>query len=178
MNITVYLGAKSGKDPAFTEAIHELAAWIAKSNHTLVYGASDIGLMGVLAHDVKRHNGRIIGVGVKIEAIQELRYTNLDEYIETENLQERKRSMMDLADAFVAMPGAVGTLDEVSDVFAELKVCLTRKHCFLFNVHGFYNPLREQLRVMIDNEFLTEEQTAYIHFVESTEEMARILAND
>ena len=109
MKITVYLGSHEGSDPFLKEAVKELGVWIAENNHILVYGGSKIGLMGELADSVLNAEGMAIGVEPEFFIDDNLQHENLSELIITSDLQDRKRKMIELGDAFIAFPGATGT---------------------------------------------------------------------
>ena len=175
MNIAVFLGAKSGSDPIYTEAVRQLGAWIAESGHTLVYGGSNVGLMAALSDAAKEKGGRIIGIGVRVEKILKARREDLDEYIEAENVQLRKQLMMERADAFIAIPGSLGTLDEITDVMATVKLRMTDKPCILYNLKGFYEPLRDMLRMMMKEGFLSNSEVEGICFADDFESIVQAL---
>ena len=115
MKITVYLGSHEGSDPFLKEAVKELGVWIAENNHILVYGGSKIGLMGELADSVLNADGMAIGVEPEFFIDDNLQHENLSELIITSDLQDRKRKMIELGDAFIAFPGGTGTLDEITE---------------------------------------------------------------
>ena len=175
MNIAVYLGAKSGNDPIYTEAVRELGTWIAESGHTLVFGGSNVGLMGTISDAVKAHGGKLIGIGVKVEKILKARRSDLDEYQEAENVQIRKQIMVELSDAFIAIPGSLGTLDEITDVMAGVKLHLIGKPCILYNLKGFYEPLKAMLRNMMDEGFLSDNEVAGVTFADSFSDIVAAL---
>ena len=171
MNIAVYLGAKSGDDPIYSQAVIELGKWIAGNGHDLVYGGSDIGLMGDLSNAVKDNGGRLIGVGVKVAKILAAKHHNLDEYEEAETVQERKEIMMKRSDAFITIPGSLGTLDEVTDIMAASKLGLSRKPCLIYNIKHYYDPLISMLDNMVNEGFLSRQEIENVHFVSNLEEI-------
>ena len=175
MNITVFLGAKSGNDPIYTEAVHELGAWIAGNGHTLIYGGSSVGLMGALSDAVKENGGRIIGIGVKVEKILKVRRSDLDEYVEAENVQIRKELMVERSDAFIAIPGSLGTLDEITDVMAAVKLKLLCQPCILYNLKGYYEPLKAMLQKMMEEGFLSDSEVAGVTFADTFEDIVAAL---
>ena len=105
MNITVYLGANEGNDPALREAVQELGTWIGTSGNALVYGGSRSGLMGAIADSVLRSGGEVTGVEPRCFIESEFQHDGLTELIVTEDMAERKRKMIELGDAFIAFPG-------------------------------------------------------------------------
>ena len=112
MNITVYLGASEGNDPALKTAVRELGAWIGGSGHALVYGGSKCGLMGELAESVLRSGGEVTGVEPQFFIDAGFEYDVITRLIVTEDMSERKAKMIELGDAFIAFPGGTGTLEE------------------------------------------------------------------
>lgn len=165
MRIAVYLGARYGARPVYAEFVRELGRWIAQNSHTLVYGGSDVGLMSELASAVKDNGGKVIGISVNIEDILKGIRKDLDEEYVAADLHERKKMMMERADAFVVFPGALGTLDEATDILEALKLKLMKKPCLIYNIDGFYEPLQALLQNMVNDDFLTEEELYYIRFV-------------
>ena len=176
MNIAVYLGASKGNDPAIERAVDALGRWIASRKHTLVYGGTNNGLMGVLSDAVKEEGGSMIGVTVRIPMIEKATRNDLDACFVTDDLRERKQIMMARSDAFVAMPGSLGTLDELTDVLADLKTGVLAKPCFVMNIGGFYDPLIALLETMIDRGFLLREELKHLHFVTGVEELGERLS--
>ena len=111
MNITVYLGANLGTDPALPQAVQQLGRWIGESGNALVYGGSKSGLMGLLADSVLAAGGRVTGVEPRFFLDAELQHEGLTELIVTEDMPARKTKMIELGDAFIAFPGGTGTLE-------------------------------------------------------------------
>ena len=118
MNITVYLGASEGADPTLREAVAEFGDWIAQSGNSLVYGGSRSGLMGVLAESVVTAGGEATGVEPEFFMDIAVQYENLTRLIVTKDMTERKAKMIELGDAFVALPGGTGTLEEISEIMS------------------------------------------------------------
>lgn len=116
MNITVYLGANKGNDPIFENSIKELGNWIGVNHHTLIYGGSKTGLMGILAESILASKGKVIGVEVQFFMDEELQFEGLTELIVTKSMSERKNKMIELGDVFIAFPGGTGTLEEISEI--------------------------------------------------------------
>lgn len=122
MNITVYLGANLGTDPALPQAVQQLGRWIGESGNALVYGGSKSGLMGLLADSVLAAGGRVTGVEPKCFLDAELQHEGLTELIVTEDIPSRKTKMIELGDAFIAFPGGTGTLEEITEVISKLSL--------------------------------------------------------
>ena len=118
MNITVYLGALEGNDPALGNAVRELGTWIGESGNSLVYGGSKSGLMGQIAESVLNAGGKVTGVEPQFFIDSELQYDEITELIVTKDMAERKAKMIELGDAFIAFPGGTGTLEEIAEVMS------------------------------------------------------------
>lgn len=176
MNITVYLGSYEGKDSSLTEAVRQLGTWIGTSGNALVYGGSKIGLMGVLAESVIRAGGKATGVepGFFVEKV--LQYDELTELIVTEDMSERKAKMIELGDAFIALPGGTGTLEEISEIMSKVSLGHLDAPCILYNHKGYYDSLKLLLDKMIEQGLSTEERQADIYFMDSIEEICGFLA--
>lgn len=176
MKITVYLGASEGNDPALKTAVQELGRWIGQSGNALVYGGSRSGLMGLLADSVLAAGGQVTGVEPRFFVEQELQHNGLTELIVTENMAQRKAKMIELGDAFVALPGGVGTLEEISEIFTRVRLDMGPHECFLLNIDGFYDPLRLFLQSMVERRFFDQCDLDRCHFPRSVEELERLLA--
>ena len=117
MNITVYLGAHEGNDPAFKEAVVELATWISESGNRLVYGGSDEGL---IADTVMATGGEVTGIEAQMFVDRGVEHNGLTELHVVSNITERRTKMIELGDVFIAFPGGTGTLEEVSEVVSKM----------------------------------------------------------
>lgn len=176
MNVTVYLAANPGKDPAVTHAARELGAWIGESGNTLVYGGSKTGLMGIVAQSVLDADGDVIGVEPQFFIDECLQMENLTQLIVTETMAERKAKMIELGDAFIALPGGNGTLEEISEIMSMESLGHTSAPCILYNINGYYDPLQRFLRQMISYGYSTPQRQANIFFVESLDEIKALLS--
>ena len=175
MNITVYLGASEGSDPALRKAVQELGSWIGASGHGLVYGGSRSGLMGAIADSVLAAGGTVTGVEPRIFLESELQHNGLTKLIETEDMSERKKTMIELGDAFIAFPGGTGTLEEITEVMSKVSLRHLHAPCILYNLDGFYDELQMLLRHMIEKGLSTPARQEDIYFVESLDDIKRIL---
>ena len=136
MNITVYLGANEGREPALKTAVCELGTWIGEHGHTLVYGGSRVGLMGAVAASTLVAGGKVIGVEPRFFIEQELQLDGLTELIVTEDMTDRKTKMIELGDAFIAFPGGTGTLEEIAEVMSKLALNHLDAPCIFYNRDG------------------------------------------
>ncbi len=175
MNITVYLGANEGNDPALRDAVRSLGRWIGESGNALVYGGSANGLMGALAESVLAADGKATGVEPQIFVDQGFLYDGLTELIVTRDFPERKAKMLELGDAFIAFPGGTGTLEEIAEVMSRVALGQLDAPCILYNLNGYYDGLRTQLAHMIELGLSSEARQRGIYFAEDLAEIRQIL---
>lgn len=175
MNITVYLGSRFGNDPVYRETAAEIGRWIAEDGHRLIYGGSGVGLMGVLADAAIAGGAEVIGVEPRFFIEEGLLHEGITKTIPTETMAERRLLMMEMGDAFVAIPGGVGTLDEISEVMVMLNLMKIDKPCILYNKNGYYDPLRDMLDRMAKADFLTGESREKILFADSVDDIRRMI---
>lgn len=175
MNITVYLGANAGNDPALAEAVRELGSWIGANGHRLVYGGSRSGLMGQLAQSALDAGGTVTGVEPQFFVQQELQHDGLTELIVTKDMTERKTKMIELGDAFIAFPGGTGTLEEISEIMSKVSLKQLAAPCILYNLNGYYDHLKALLAHMIDMGLSTPERQEGIYFAEMLDDIRAIL---
>ncbi len=175
MKIAVYLGSAYGKDPAFKQTAIDVGRWIAKNGHTLVYGGAKVGMMGELARSCKKYGGTVIGVLPKFMTDIEKQELSIDELILTETMSERRLKMIELSDYFVALPGGIGTLDELSEVITNLRLHLISGKMILVNTNGYYEALKSFFEKMVEEGFYEPEEMEYIRFVNSVEEIGGII---
>lgn len=175
MNITVYLGANEGNDPALGRAVHELGQWIGGNGHTLVYGGSKTGLMGEIAKSVLDAGGNVTGVEPQFFMDEGFQYDGLTELIVTKDMAERKTKMIQLGDAFIAFPGGTGTLEEIAEVISKVSLKQLDAPCILYNLNGYYDDLRALLGHMIEKGLSSPERQEGIYFAEDLAQIRAIL---
>ena len=175
MNITVYLGASEGNDPELRKDVEEFGRWIGESGHTLVYGGSEIGLMGLIAKSVLSTGGKVIGVEPRFFVEAELQLDEITELIVTEDMTERKAKMIELGDAFVAFPGGTGTLEEISEIMSKVSLKHLYAPCVIYNLNGFYDGLKALLDRMRETNLSSEMRQKGIAFADNLEEVKEML---
>lgn len=175
MNITVYLGSTYGNDPDFKTKIIELGTWIAQNNHTLVFGGSKTGLMGELANSTLNAGGKVIGVEAQMFVDEGVHMDNLTKLYIEKDIANRRTRMIELGDAFIAFPGATGTLEEISEILSKLSLYQLECPCIFYNVNGYYNHLKAFLQHMIDCELSTPKQQQHVYFLDSLNEIKEVL---
>ncbi len=156
--ICVYCGSSPGGDPEYAQAAESLGTLLADSGIGLVYGGGNVGLMHLVAEAALAKKGEVIGVIPHSLEQKELAHRGLTELLVVKSMHERKQKMADLADAFIALPGGIGTLEEIIEVFTWLQLDFHEKPIGLLNVCGFYDQLLEFLHHMVKQKFLKDEQ--------------------
>ena len=175
MNITVYLGANPGNDPALRQAVRALGDWIGSSGHALVYGGSKSGLMGELAESVLLAGGEVTGVEPRFFIDAGYVYDAITRLIVTEDMAQRKAKMIELGDAFLALPGGTGTLEEIAEVMSKVSLGHLDAPCVLYDLNGYYSGLRAQLAHMCAMGLSSPEKQRGILFAKDLDEIRAIL---
>jgi uncharacterized protein (TIGR00730 family) len=139
--VCIFCGSSSGDDPRYTEAARQTGVEIARRGWTLVYGGARVGLMGVVANAALGAGGRVVGVMPQFLYDREVGHDGLTSLEIVASLTERKLRMGELSDAFLSLPGGIGTLDELFEAWSWSQVGLQDKPSGLLNVAGYYDPL-------------------------------------
>lgn len=153
-NICVYCGSSPGITEDYAIAARQLAAELVRQELGLVYGGGNVGLMGVIADEVMRLGGRVTGVIPKALMDKEVGHTALTSLHVVANMHERKAMMADLSDAFIAMPGGIGTLEELFEVLTWSQLGFHEKPVGLYNINDFYQKLHGFLLHTVEQGFL------------------------
>jgi uncharacterized protein (TIGR00730 family) len=153
----VFCGSSPGARPQYTEATEDLGSLFVQHGITLVYGGASVGLMGRLADTVLSEGGEAVGVIPRALVEREIAHLGLTELHVVDSMHERKALMADLSDAFVALPGGLGTLDELFEVYTWAQLGLHRKPCGLLNVEGYYQDLADFLDHAVGERFVRDE---------------------
>lgn len=160
----VFCGSSGGTRPAYADAARELGELLASRGIGLVYGGGDVGLMGVLADAALAAGGDVIGVIPSALAEREVAHAGLTKLHIVRTMHERKQMMHDLSDAFVALPGGLGTLEEFFEVLTWGQLGMHAKPCGILDVEGFYEPLLALLdRAVADQLLRAENRTILIY---------------
>ncbi len=155
-SICVYLGANKGIRPDYTLAAEELGRTMAAEGIRLVYGGGSVGLMGILARTTMQAGGKVTGIIPQFLKDREVMLAEVDDLIVTADMHERKATMFQRADAFVAMPGGIGTLEEVVEIMTWAQLDQHAKPILILNLNGFYDPLMALFRHMAEEGFLNK----------------------
>ena len=184
MHIAVFCGSSMPRNKEIVEAAAALGRRIAQEGHTLVYGGSNLGLMGVVSGAALEEGGRVVGVIPNLFSDDIIHSQRVTELVRVRSMAERKERIMEACDAFIALPGGIGTIDEVSEVMVmnQLQIIdgqrvldgsYKTKPMILLNIDGYYNPFLEQLRLTKEEGLMRSD--AGLVAVASVEECLNIL---
>ncbi|MGR3594252.1 MAG: LOG family protein [Limimaricola soesokkakensis] len=174
-SVCVYCGSRPGLRPAYEVAARETGEMLARRGWRLVYGAGDVGLMGAVARAAQGMGGSSFGVIPRHLVDAEVGKTDLDTYVVTETMHERKKVMFMNAEAIVMLPGGAGSLDEFFEVLTWRQLGLHGKPILLLDAEGYWQPLRQLLNHVIDEGFADESLKAFIQYVPSVKGLERAL---
>ncbi len=161
-SICVFCGSSVGKKEVYSKAARQLGKVLAKNNITLVYGGGKVGLMGVIANSILENGGTCIGVIPQSIADLEIAHTGLDELHIVDSMAERKDMMAELSDAFIAMPGGFGTLDEMAEILTYNQLRIFDKPIGLYNIEGYFDGLLNFFDHAVEEQFVRGEHRGNI----------------
>ena len=160
--VCVFCGSSAGTDPSYRACAEELGAELIRRNIGLVYGGGNVGLMGAIADAVLKGRGEAIGVIPEHLMTREIGHSRLTKLHVVRSMHERKALMADLSDAFIALPGGFGTLEEFCEVLTWSQLGLHAKPCGIINVRGYYTPLLAMLDHAVEEKFLKPQNRALV----------------
>jgi uncharacterized protein (TIGR00730 family) len=160
--VCVFCGSSPGARPAYAEAAAELGRLLAAERIGLVYGGASVGLMGVLADAALAGGGEVVGVIPQALVDREIGHPEVDDLRVVGSMHERKALMADLSDAFVALPGGLGTLEELFEIYTWAQLGMHRKPCGLLDVEDYYAGITEFLAHAVQERFLPERHRAML----------------
>ena len=175
MKICVFCSANQQIDPEFFALTEELGVWAAENGHSIVYGGVNQGLMECVAKAAKQAGGQTIGVVPRIVETSGRASDYVDVEIPCDNLSDRKQLMMDQSDVFIALPGGIGTLDEVFTVASSATIGYHRKMVILYNMKGFWQALMTLLDDLQAKGMIRGDWRQYIKTADSIAEISRLI---
>lgn len=169
--IAVYCGASIGNSNIYSQAAVNVADWLVAHDLDLVYGGGGVGLMGTLAREVLDQNGRVYGImpnelvdrGAAFEGLTDLKVVS--------NMSIRKQQMLEASDGCLALPGGPGTLEEIIEAFSWARLGDNLNPCVLYNVNGYFNPLKEMFDNMTNQGFLTKTDREKLLFSDNLDDI-------
>jgi len=153
-SICVYCGSSPGRLPAYSNAARDLARSLVERNIRLVYGGASVGIMGLIADSVLQLGGQVVGVIPEALSRKELAHPNLTELHVTQSMHERKTLMAELSDGFIAMPGGIGTLEEIFEIWTWAQLGFHNKPCGMLNIEGYFDALTAFLDHAVQEQFV------------------------
>jgi uncharacterized protein (TIGR00730 family) len=169
--LCVYCGSRPGSQPAYTEAAKHLARTLVKRHIELVYGGASVGTMGVLADTVLAEGGHVIGIIPQAILGREVVHRGLSDLRVVTSMHARKTLMAELSDGFIALPGGLGTLDEVFEILTWGQLGLHQKPCGLLNIRDYYRSLIDFLDHAVSERFITDVHRAMLLVEEEPERL-------
>jgi len=156
-SVCVFCSSSNSAGPVFMDSARELGRGLGRMGLTLIYGGASIGMMGQTASGVHEEGGRVVGVLPEFFREKEIEYLDADELIVTPDMRSRKAIMEENADAFIALPGGIGTLEELTEILSMRQLKLMSKPLILVNIDGFFDNLRTLLEDMVRRKFVKPE---------------------
>lgn len=175
MKICVFCGSATGLNPVYGEAARQLGSLIGSNSATLVYGGGKVGLMGITADAVMASGGFVVGVIPEFLVKREVGHHGITQLEIVDSMHQRKNRMADLSDAFIAMPGGWGTLEEVSEILTWKQLGLIDQPVILLNVNGFFDPLLTQIQSMLQEGFLKPEYIENLKVAENPQQAISLI---
>ena len=177
-SICVFCGSAPGVRPSYSAAARELGVALARHGMTLVYGGGRLGLMGIVADAVLQAGGRVIGVIPRMLIEREAAHTSLTRQHVVTTMHERKTLMAEMSDAFVGLPGGMGTFDELVEIVTWAQLGLHAKPVILANIDDYYRPMYAMLDHAVEEGFVTPVSRARWRNADSVNSVIQILANE
>ena len=173
--VAVFCGSNPGRSPHYAEAARSLGRLLLDRGLGLVYGGGNVGLMGILADTVLDGGGEVLGVIPKSLEEREVAHHGITQLTVVDTMHERKQLMYDLADAVIAMPGGIGTLDELFESWTWNQLGYLNEPCGLLDIQGYFQPLVTMLDRMVTEGFLRQEQRDMLQVSDNAENLLDLL---
>ena len=177
-SLCVYCGSRPGKLESFTQTAKAVGEWIGQHKGQLVYGGGNNGLMGIVAAATQQAGGRVVGIIPHALAEMELARDDCDEFYLVDNMHQRKHMMAERADAFLALPGGIGTFEEFFEVWTWRQLGYHNKPIGLLNVDGYYDGLLTFLRTTVNDGFVSDWQMNLIQQSSNLEQLLPLLIQE
>jgi uncharacterized protein (TIGR00730 family) len=177
-SVCVFCGSAPGARPSYSRAAEEMGTALARAGLTLVYGGGKLGLMGIVADAVIKAGGRVVGVIPRMLIERECAHPNLTTQHVVTTMHERKTLMADMSDAFVGLPGGMGTFDELVEIVTWAQLGLHAKPVILANIENYYAPMYAMLDNAVQEKFVTVESRSRWRNADSVPDVMRILEKE
>lgn len=170
-SLCVYCGSSTGASPVYAQAARDLAQVLAAGNINLVYGGGNIGLMGIIANEMLQLGAKVTGVIPQALMKKEVGHLDLTQLFVVKDMHERKAMMAELSDGFIAMPGGMGTLEELFEVLTWSQLGLHDKPIGLLNADGFYNALLDFMQHVVSQRFVKPEHAGLLLHADTPDDL-------
>lgn len=164
MKVAVFCGSKLPENPIYSQEAINLAQFLVANNHEMVYGGAKVGIMGIIADEMLRLGGKVIGVMPQILVDKEVIHEGLTETHVVDSMSTRKQLINDISDSFVAFPGGCGTMDEIFEVITLNQIGYFNKPVGFVNVEGYYDGIKDYLNKANDVGFIASSDVEEIYF--------------
>ena len=176
-NISIFCGAHEGKNPAYAKAAKLVAEYIAKKGINVVFGGGNVGLMKIISDTALDNGVKVLGISLKSLHALELANPRLDEIVVSETLLDRKDKFMSRSDAFIVLPGGVGSLDELAEIMASNQLGIINKPVGILNTEGYYDDLLKWFSKAVDEGFISSENLKELLVSDSPEELVEMITS-
>ncbi len=170
-SICVFCASSMGKNPIYAEMAYELGKTLSENQIELIYGGAQVGLMGKVAEGVLSQNGKVTGIIPEFLKTKEIAHNSLSELITVKTMHERKAKLHEMSDAFIALPGGFGTMEELFEILTWAQLSLHKKPIGILNIKGYYDPLIQLVEKMIEEGLLKSEYKGMLLISDSIEDL-------
>ena len=175
--IAIFCGASIGFNPVYAEQARKLGSFLADRKIGIIFGGGKFGMMGTIADAMLEKNAEVIGVIPEFLKLEEIEHTGITKMITTENMSDRKMIISKMVDAYIALPGGFGTLDEVMEVLTLGQLHIERKPIAFLNTQGFFDPIIAQFDLMVKEGFLKQENRDMVLIHNDIEQLFEMMKN-
>ena len=176
-NISIFCGAHEGKNPAYAKAAKLVAEYIAKKGINVVFGGGNVGLMKIISDTALDNGVKVLGISLESLHALELANPRLDEIVVSETLLDRKDKFMSRSDAFIVLPGGVGSLDELAEIMASNQLGIINKPVGILNTEGYYDDLLNWFSKAVNEGFISSENLKELLVSNSPEELVEMITS-
>ena len=176
-NISIFCGAHEGKNPEYAKAAKLVAEYIAKKGINVVFGGGNVGLMKIISDTALDNGVKVLGISLKSLHALELANPRLNEIVVSETLLDRKDKFMSRSDAFIVLPGGVGSLDELAEIMASNQLGIINKPVGILNTEGYYDDLLKWFSKAVDEGFISSENLKELLVSDSPEELVEMITS-
>src|ERR1043166_352857 len=174
-SLTVFCGSKNGNNPIYLQHAMEDGRLLAQHNITLIYGGGNVGIMGTLADAVMNNGGKVVGIIPKVLLEWEREHGNITELIVSDDMHARKKSLYEMCDAALILPGGFGTMDELFEILTWNQLSIHDKKIFIMNSAGFYDHILAHIKQMEEQGFLYENAKDKIGVITEPQQLIQYL---